>query len=62
MKLVDYRKKYSDEKENGILLSDPVDFNNKDIQDKYIFQYNDIFEKKIDLNINNINNNINNNI
>jgi len=45
MKLVDYRKKYSDEKENGILLSDPVDFKNKDIQDKYIFQYNHIFKK-----------------
>lgn len=40
----DCRKKYSEEKENRMLLSEPVDFN-KDIQDKYIFQYNDIFEK-----------------
>ncbi|GAG70241.1 unnamed protein product [marine sediment metagenome] len=31
---VDGRQKYLDEKEKGILLSEPVDFNNKDIQDK----------------------------
>jgi|TARA_Y100000310_G_C20070321_1_gene529071 hypothetical protein len=41
----DYRKKYSEEKEkNEMLLSDPIDFNNKEIQDKYIFQYYNIFE------------------
>ena len=39
----DYRKQYSEEK-NRMLLSDPIDFNNKEIQDKYIFQYMNIFK------------------
>ena len=41
----DYKRNYQTNKEKGILLSDPIIFTNKEIQDKYIFQYNHIFNK-----------------